>query len=209
MKPTEFETSMYDFTKIIEGMYKEGLIDNVKIAGSQQLYVLTEKGEEKARSIESEIDVDDYISLITRVSPKVELRKRMLNIETLLISGVFIWVSIAGIGGLKNLTLLPAYIIFIILIFFLIVFVIGLIYLVSSLAQIMIFWIYYTANYGRTPRCIFNYYKKHERNIKFISKFILLPIFALLVAIYVLGWSIETALGTLFFTFIVEIMKSK
>ncbi len=47
--------------------------------------ILTDKGEFKAHTIESEINRDDYLSLVARFSQKEELRKRVLSIETLII----------------------------------------------------------------------------------------------------------------------------
>ncbi len=205
MKPKEYQESYDNFIKMRDKFLDEKLIE---FNNFSDVYKLTEKGRERAKSIEDEINRDDYISMITRFSPKEELRKRMLNIETLIISLFFGFSSALGLIGLKTITTsLPLYIYLPRLIIFLIIFVIGLTYSVLSLSRIIEFWTYYTAKYGKTRKHLIIYYKQHEAKIKTIYRFVLLPIIALVASIYGLG--MNQAIATLILTFIGQLMMPK
>lgn len=212
MKPSEFNISLDDFIEKVDKMRKDGLVDFLKFGESllSQKYKLTEKGKFEAHNIGNEIDRDSFISLVTRVSPEVEIRKRIENIETFIISSIFAFLGFLGLeSGLKNPNNFPLYINFSIIMLYLLIFIVGLIYSISNFMQIFEFWGYYVSRYGKTRNRIFILYKNHEKNIKRTYRFVILPLIALLISIYGLGMNTEYALGTLILTIIGQLILPK
>ncbi len=107
-KPPEFQESYEDFMQLEDNLVRENLIEFVDFLDK---YRLTEIGIERAHSIEGVIGRDRYISLIARLSPIEELRKRTQNIETFIISSFLALLSYIELLNLKNITFLPSYII--------------------------------------------------------------------------------------------------
>lgn len=209
MKPGKFQESYDDFIKIKNKLEMEKLIEfNV----SQDVYKLTKEGTERAKSIEDEINRDDYISLITCFSPKEELRKRTLNIETLIVSLFFGLLSALGLENRETIHL-PSFFYLLALIFLLIVFVIGLRYSISSFMQIVQFWAYYSIKHGKTANqiIIFSviFYREHKKYINGISRYIGLPLIILLITVHFLGWSIQNSIGTLIIAIFTPYMLPK
>ncbi len=205
-KPLEFNIFQDEFFDKIKSLEQEGLVEHGKFGLE---YKLTEKGKFRANNIENEINSDDYISLITRVSPEVELRKRLKNLETFVISIVFVVLSYSQLQSIPKIVILPLYISTSLFVLFLIVFVFGIIYSCSSLIGIIVFWAYYTSKYGKIRNKILILYKEHERTIKFTFRFIVLPVIALLITIFVLGMTIEYSIGTLILTIIGQLILPK
>jgi len=107
VKPSEFRESYDAFIEMNDKLVTEKLIDYMDFLDHHKL---TTKGTEKARSIEDEISPNEYVSLITRISPKEELRKRIHNIETFIVSSFFVLLSSIGLLNLKNIPLPSQYI---------------------------------------------------------------------------------------------------
>lgn len=197
IKPSEFQESYDAFIEMIDKLVTEKLIDYIDFLDH---YKLNEKGKEKAHSIEDEISPNKYLSLITRISPKEELRKRIHNIETFIVSSSFVLLSCIGLLSLENTLFLPQ-IIFTIFIFYFIIFIIGFTYSISNLFRIVEFWAYDLAKYGKTNKKIIIFYKEHEKFINNISSYILLPMLFIIIIVYVLDLSIEYAALPLIFQF--------
>ena len=195
IKPSEFQESYDAFIKMNDKLVTEKLIDYIDFLDHHKL---TTKGKEKAHTIEDEISPNEYVSLITRISPKEELRKRIHNIETFIVSSSFVLLSSIGLLNLKNIPL-PSQIIFVMFIFYFIIFIIGFTYSISNLFRIVVFWAYYLVKYEKTGKKLIIFYKENENIIKNISSYILLPVLFILIIVYVLDFSIEYAALPLIF----------
>lgn len=196
-RPSVFQESWDDFIKMRNNLLGETYIHYTNFVDG---YKLTEKGKEKAHRLEGEIGMEDYISLITRVSPREELRKRMQNVETFIISVFFAFLGFLGLSNLKNINLpsyLPSNTIVVVFILFLIFFVIGFAYSTSNFFQIVKFWVYYSIIHGKTRKQIFIFYTGNEKIIKTIWSCILLPLIILLIIIYGLGMNVLYAIATI------------
>ena len=207
-KPDEFEVSLDSSIKKVDSLVEEGFVDSFS-SGSEK-YKITEKGKFEAHNIGDKINSNDYISLIARFSPEVEIKKRVQNIETFLISILGVYFSFSSLESLlKTQTNISVNVYFPILASVLIMLIVALIYLYSSFTQIVDFWAYYSLRYGKASKFIFNFYKNYGGIIKTISRFIILPLITLLIVNYGLDMSMNYAVGTLFLTIVGQLILPK
>ena len=196
--PEEFKLSIDELKEKVHNLSEKGYI-NI-IYGDSVLpkhCSLTKEGELKAHNIQNEIDLTEYVLLITRVSPELEIRKRLENIETYVISVFFVLISFFGLKEYEPSNI-SVYIDIGMLIFFSIILIISLMYSISSLVKIIAFWGYYTRKQGRIRNYTYKIYTKHERKIKFSFKYIMLPIIAVIFVTCGLGiMSLKYAIGVI------------
>ena len=187
-KPEKLKDNLTQFHNTLKRMKDSDIIKNA--TEFSENYCLTKEGKKKARDLKGKLKLANYYSLVSQF-PEIEIKERIGRIESFLVSLTFlVLLYFIGINSrLSNDTLS-----LILLVLYGTMFLSSIIFLITTLTEIIIFWI---INLNKNTLWIYREFLWNQRN-KIVNLIQGLVVLGIIYAVYTFKiFTLEVISGTL------------